>query len=83
MSYLSRTVLKAEERGFVARAKSAKDKRKEFANWRTLSALLIPNNTLIPGLSLRSNPDGLKLANAFGVDGQTLWLRLCCAASCG
>jgi hypothetical protein len=34
-----------------------------------LSAL-IPNNAVIPGLSLRSNP-GLKLANAFGVNGAT------------
>jgi hypothetical protein len=41
---------------------------KEFANLPTLSALLIPNNAVIPGLSLRSNP-GLKLANAFGVNG--------------
>jgi hypothetical protein len=32
----------------------------------TLSAL-IPNNAVIPGLSLRTNP-GLKLANALGVD---------------
>jgi hypothetical protein len=38
---------------------------KEFANLPTLSAL-IPNNAVVPGLSLRSNP-GLKLANAFGV----------------
>jgi hypothetical protein len=38
----------------------------EFANWPTLSAFLIPDNAVFPGLSLRSNP-GLKLANAFGV----------------
>jgi hypothetical protein len=44
---------------------------KEFANLPTLSAL-IPNNAVVPGLSLRSNPDGLKLANAFGVDEKLL-----------
>jgi hypothetical protein len=37
-----------------------------FANLPTLSALLIPDNAVTPGLALRSNP-GLKLANAFGV----------------
>jgi hypothetical protein len=46
-----------------------------FAIWPPFSALLIPYIALIPGLSLRSNP-GLKLANAFGVNGQTLWLWL-------
>jgi hypothetical protein len=40
----------------------------EFDNWRTLSAFLIPDNAVIPGL---------KLANAFGVNGQTLWLLRC------
>jgi hypothetical protein len=46
-----------------------------FANLPTLSAF-IPYNAVIPGLSLRSNP-GLNLANAFGVNGQTLWLLRC------
>jgi hypothetical protein len=49
-----------------------------FANLPTLSAFFFPDYAVFPGLSLRSNP-GLKLANAFGVNGQTLWLRLCCA----
>jgi DNA-binding MarR family transcriptional regulator len=35
MSYLSRTVLKAEKRGLVARAKSAKDKRVTYINLET------------------------------------------------
>jgi hypothetical protein len=39
----------------------------EFSNLPTLSALLIPNNSVIPGLALRSNP-GLKFANAFSVE---------------
>jgi hypothetical protein len=38
-------------------------------------AFFFPDNDLIPGWSRRSNP-GLKLANAFGVNGQTLWLWL-------
>jgi hypothetical protein len=37
----------------------------EFDNLPTLPAF-IPNNAVVPGLSLRTNP-GLKLANAFGV----------------
>jgi hypothetical protein len=54
----------------------------DFANFQTISALLIQNNRVIPGLSRRTNP-GLKLANAFGVNGQTLWFRLCCAKHFG
>jgi hypothetical protein len=42
----------------------------------TLSAVLIPDNALIPGMTLRTNP-GLKIANANGVNGQTLLLLLC------
>jgi hypothetical protein len=53
-----------------------------FANLPTLSALLIPNNAVNPGLERSENP-GLKLANAFGVNGQTLWFRLCCAKHFG
>jgi hypothetical protein len=53
-----------------------------FAFFPTLYVLLIHIIAVIPGLSLRTNP-GLKLANAFGVNGQTLWFRLCCAKHFG
>jgi hypothetical protein len=53
-----------------------------FANLQPLSALFIHNNGFNPGFSRPTNP-GLKLANAFGVNGQTLWFRLCCAKHFG
>jgi hypothetical protein len=53
-----------------------------FSIFQTFSVFFFHNIDFIPGLSRPPNP-GLKLANAFGVNGQTLWFRLCCAKHFG
>jgi DNA-binding MarR family transcriptional regulator len=54
MSYLSRTVLKAEQRGFVGRAKSATDKRvtyiKLVAGGRQTIRKVLPKTRLLRGV---------------------------------
>jgi DNA-binding MarR family transcriptional regulator len=54
MSYLSRTVLKAEKRGFIARAKSVKDKRvtyiKLVTGGRQTIRKVLPKTRLLRGI---------------------------------
>lgn len=61
MSYLSRTVLKAEKRGFVARAKSAKDKRvtyiKLVTGGRQMIRKVLPKTRLLRGIMFQGIPD--------------------------
>lgn len=62
MSYLSRTVLKAEERGFVARAKSAEDKRVIYiqlvTGGRQMIRKVLPKTRRLRGIMLQGIPDG-------------------------
>jgi DNA-binding MarR family transcriptional regulator len=61
MSYLSRTVLKAEEHGFVARAKSAEDKRvtyiKLVTGGRQMIRKVLPKTSRLRGIMLQGIPD--------------------------
>jgi DNA-binding MarR family transcriptional regulator len=61
MSYLSRTVLKAERRGFVARAKSAKDKRVIYINLETggrqMIRKVLPRTRFLRGIMFQGIPD--------------------------
>ena len=61
MSYLSRTVLKAEKRDFVARAKSAKDKRvtyiKLVTGGRQMIRRVLPKTRLLRGIMFQGIPD--------------------------
>lgn len=60
MSYLSRTVLKAEKRGFVARTKSAKDKRvtyiKLVTGGRQMIRKVLPKTRLLRGIMFEGIP---------------------------
>ena len=61
MSYLSRTVLKAEKRSFVARVKSAKDKRVTYiklvtGGHQTIRKIL-PKTRLLQGIMFQGIPD--------------------------
>jgi DNA-binding MarR family transcriptional regulator len=62
ISYLSRTVLKAEELGFVARAKSAEDKRvtyiKLVTEGRQMIRKILPKTRRLRGIMLQGIPDG-------------------------
>jgi DNA-binding MarR family transcriptional regulator len=62
MSYLSRTVLKAEECGFVARAKSAEDKRVTYiklaTGGRQMIRKVLPKTSRLRGIMLQGIPDG-------------------------
>lgn len=61
MSYLSRTVLKAEERGFVARAKSATDKRvtyiKLVTGGRQIIRKVLPKTRRLREIMFQGIPD--------------------------
>lgn len=61
MSYLSRTVLKAEKRGLVTRAKSAKDKRvtyiKLVTGGRQMIRKILPKTRLLRGIIFQGIPD--------------------------
>lgn len=61
MSYLSRTVLKAEKRGFIARAKSAKDKRvtyiKLVTGGRQMIRKVLPKTRLLRGIMFQGISD--------------------------
>lgn len=61
MSYLSRTVLKAEKRGFVARAKSAKDKRvtyiKLVTGGRQMIRKVLPKTRFLRGIMFQGISD--------------------------
>jgi len=61
MSYLSRTVLKAEEHGFVARTKSAEDKRVTYitlaAGGRQMIRKILPKTRRLREIMLQGIPD--------------------------
>lgn len=61
MSYLSRTVLKAENSGFVTRAKSTKDKRvtyiKLVTGGRQMIRKILPKTRLLQGIIFQGIPD--------------------------
>jgi DNA-binding MarR family transcriptional regulator len=61
VSYLSRTVLKAQKRGFVARAKSAKDKRVTYINLETggrqMIRKVLPRTRFLRGIMFQGIPD--------------------------
>ncbi len=61
ISYLSRTVLKAEKRSFVTRAKSAKDKRvtyiKLVTGGRQMIRKILPKTRLLRGIIFQGIPD--------------------------
>jgi len=61
MSYLSRTVLKAEKRGYIARAKSATDKRvtyiKLVTGGRKMIRKVLPKTRRLRGIMFQRIPD--------------------------
>ena len=61
ISYLSRTVLKAEKRGFVTRAKSAKDKRVTYIKLVTggsdMIRKILPKTHVLRGIIFQGIPD--------------------------
>jgi DNA-binding MarR family transcriptional regulator len=61
MSYLSRTVQKAEERGLVTRSKSAKDKRPTYiklaTGGRQMIRKILPKTRLLLGIIFQGIPD--------------------------